>query len=230
MFMSLMTADRLSQLTGIFEEHWQNRILQWAETDEVVLHTEVEQLLCGAVCRWVGVPLTEAALRQRTREFAAMIDGAGTIGPRNCKGMLLRSRTEDWSRSIIDGARAGYLSLPEGGVAQTIALHREENGELLDREIAAVELINILRPTVAVARYVTFAALALHQYPECRQRIESGSEDELERFVQEVRRFYPFFPAIDGRALEDFEWRGVHFEKGDWVLLDLYGTNHDPRI
>jgi fatty-acid peroxygenase len=27
-----------------------------------------------------------------------------------------------------------------------------------------------------------------------------------------------------------FEWRGHHFAEDTWVLLDLYGTNHDERI
>jgi fatty-acid peroxygenase len=32
---------------------------------------------------------------------------------------------------------------------------------MLDGKVAAVELINVLRPVVAVARFITFAALAL---------------------------------------------------------------------
>jgi cytochrome P450 len=52
----------------------------------------------------------------------------------------------------------------------------------------------------------------------------------IEAFVQEVRRFYPFFPMVGGRSLEEFEGRGHRFEKGAWVLLDLCGTNHDARI
>lgn len=40
----------------------------------------------------------------------------------------------------------------------------------------------------------------------------------------------PFFPAVGGRALTSFEWRGHPFWPGDWFLLDLYGTDHDPRI
>ena len=28
---------------------------------------------------------------------------------------------------------------------------------------------------------------------------------------------------------EPFEWRGHRFTVGGWVLLDLYGTNRDPR-
>src|SRR5690606_22981050 len=37
------------------------------------------------------------------------------------------------------------------------------------------------------------------------------------------------FPAIGGRVRRPFEWHGRRFGEGDWVLLDLYGTNHDPR-
>lgn len=230
MFMSLMTHERIRHLLAILEEFWQSRISAWAEMEEVVLHHEVEQLLCGAVCQWAGVPLSEAALQQRTREFSAMIDGAGAIGPRNWKGMALRSRTEDWTRSIIDGARGDHIRVPAGSPVHVIAWHRDADGALLDTDVAAVELINLLRPTVALARYITFAALALHDFPDCRRRIESGDEEYLEWFVHEVRRFYPFFPALGGRVLAPFMWRDISFEQGDWILLDLYGTNHDARI
>jgi fatty-acid peroxygenase len=230
MFMTLMTPANMRQLIVILEEHWQRRIDKWMAMDEVVLHHEIEQLLCGVVCQWAGVTLTEAAVQQRTREFAAMIDGAGAVGPRNWKGMLLRSRTERWVRGMIETARAGRMAVPDGSAIQVIGTHRDANGELLETKVAAVELINILRPTVAVARYVTFAALAMHQYPECRQGIRSGDESDLAWFVQEVRRYYPFFPLVGGRVLQEFDWRGVHFAKNAWVLLDLYGTNHDRRI
>ncbi|OOY02631.1 cytochrome P450, partial [Thioclava sp. F28-4] len=46
---------------------------------------------------------------------------------------------------------------------------------------------------------------------------------------EEVRRLYPFFPAIGGRVREAFDWHGARFEPGDWLVLDLYGTNHDPK-
>jgi fatty-acid peroxygenase len=48
--------------------------------------------------------------------------------------------------------------------------------------------------------------------------------------VQEVRRFYPFFPSVAARVRRTFTWRGYRFPKGTRVLLDLYGTNHDGRV
>ncbi|MFB5661127.1 cytochrome P450 [Alteribacillus sp. HJP-4] len=49
-------------------------------------------------------------------------------------------------------------------------------------------------------------------------------------FVQEVRRFFPFVPFLGARCRHDFKWQEYPFEKGHLVLIDIYGTNHDPRI
>ena len=76
---------------------------------------------------------------------------------------------------------------------------------------------------------MVFAAVALHDQPGLRSEL-SSSPDLLEPFVQEVRRFYPFFPAIGGRAVAATEWRGHPIPRGHRVLLDLYGTNRDPDV
>jgi fatty-acid peroxygenase len=109
-----------------------------------------------------------------------------------------------------------------------IAFHLDADGEVLSTDDAATELINVLRPVVAVARYIVFGALAMHGSPEWRTRVAAGQEADLRMFVQEVRRYFPFFPAIGGRALASFEWNGLVFDKGDWVLLDVYGSNRHP--
>lgn len=228
MFMSMMTPDSLRMLVDGFEEAWRAAIPRWAAKNRVVLHREVQEVLCRAVCAWAGVPLPDAEARRRTGEFAAMIDGAGSVGPRNVRGALLRMRAERWGRVIIREVRDGRLPVHPGSPAEIIAFHRDEQGALLPLSVAAVELLNVVRPTVAVARYVVFAAHALYARPDCRTRIEQGDRTFLRGFVQEVRRWYPFFPAVGGRALEPFQWRGHQFQPGDWVLLDLYGTNRDP--
>ena len=101
---------------------------------------------------------------------------------------------------------------------------------MLDAQVAAVELNNILRPTVAVSAYIVQCAHALHEHPATREKLANGSADDLWCFVQEVRRFYPFFPFAGAKVKESFEWQGYPFPTGRKVLLDLYGTNHDPRI
>ncbi len=230
MFLSLMAPAGIERLADLTAERWRAAVGTWAGRPAVVLDDAVQEILCRAVCHWAGVPLPESAAKRRTREFAAMFEGAGALGPRNWRGQLLRARTERWIRGVIERVRAGELEVAEGSAAHVVAWHREPDGRLLDPVVAAVELINVLRPTVAVARFVTFAALALHEHPECRQRLQAGDDEYLELFVQEVRRFYPFFPLVGGRVQHAFDWRGHHFAEGAWVLLDLYGTNHDARI
>ena len=230
MFLSFLTPDALGPLVEAVSRHWRIQVPRWQRMDRVVLLDEVHTVLSRAVCEWVGVPLSASDAAARTRELAAMIDGAGAAGPRNWRGLLLRRRTERWARDLVRMVRDGVLDVRADSPLAVISWHRELDGSLLDVPAAAVELINVIRPTVAVARFVTFAALALHEHPGCESVLRAGGDDDLERFVQEVRRFYPFFPMIGGRVQEAFEWRGRRFPERAWVLLDLYGTNHDPRL
>jgi fatty-acid peroxygenase len=78
------------------------------------------------------VPLGgEEDARQWTRAFAAMVDGAGAVGPRNWRGMMFRARAERWITGIIEDVRAGRIEVPEGSALHVIASHRDQNGEPL---------------------------------------------------------------------------------------------------
>jgi fatty-acid peroxygenase len=229
MFMSLMTPPQMERLYRIAEAAWRARQQRWVAMERVVLHDEAQAILCRAACEWAGLDLSEEELDARTEEFAAMVDGAATIGPRNWRGMILRSRTERWAAALIEDVRAGRAHAPAESALHLIAAHRDADGRELSADTAAVELINLLRPTQAIARYIAFGALALHQHPQYRAALVEGGAAALP-FVHELRRFYPFIPAMGGVALHPFEWRGRQFAVGDWVLLDLYGTCHDPRL
>ena len=228
LLLSLMTRAAIQRLVELVSARWHARIGEWETRERVVLLQEAQEILCGAVYEWAGIPLAEAQVPQRTRELAAMTEGAGAVGPRALRGLILRARAERWIRRIVRRVRAGALTPAPGSPLEALAWHRDLQGALLSEEVATVEMINLLRPTVSIAWFVTFAAVALHEHPESARTIASGDEDYLEWFVHEVRRFYPLFPLVAGRARSPFDWRGHRFERGTWVILDLYGTNHDP--
>jgi fatty-acid peroxygenase len=228
-FMALMTPEHIAQLTEITRQQWLNAAKQWEQRDRVVLLDEAQRVLCQAVCAWSGVPLPEPEVDQRTRELAAMIDGSGGIALRYLQGVWGRHQAEKWIETILGKVRNRELEVPENSAAYAFAWGQDAAGSLLDKHVAAVELLNVLRPTVAIARYVTFAALALHQHPECIQKLKDDA-DYAELFTQEVRRFYPFFPFAAARTSRAFEWHNYPFPKGVQVLLDLYGTNHHPQL
>ncbi|GJE03779.1 cytochrome P450 [Methylobacterium isbiliense] len=230
MFLSLMAPAALERLAEATARHWRARARAWAAQERVVLLDEAHVPLTAAVCEWAGLPLTAAEAEARAREFLAMIDGTGSVGPRNWRGHRLRARTERWAREAIAHVREGRREAPPGSAVHVIAHHRDPEGRPLDLTVAGVELINVLRPTVANARYLVFAAHALHLHPETRETLRAGDEADLTHFVHEVRRFYPFIPFIGGRVLAPFEFQGHRFARNDWVLMDLYGTNRDPRL
>ncbi|EYD76958.1 hypothetical protein Rumeso_01480 [Rubellimicrobium mesophilum DSM 19309] len=229
MFLSLMGEAEAGRLARIAEEEWRRRLPDWEREREVVLFDEARDILFRAACAWGGVPLRPDEAGQRLREAAEMIEGSGRVGPRNWRAQLLRSRHEAWARRVIERARASTPA-PPGSALAVIASHRDRSGKLLDASTAAVELINVIRPTQAVARFVVFAALALHRHPEIASGIRQGDEAHLQSFVQEVRRMTPFLPMVGGRARQGFDWRGLRVARGDWVLIDLFATCRDPDL
>jgi len=229
MFMSLMGEESRQRLLQLLAAQWQHYAQRWEQQKRVVLFKEVQEILCRATCTWAGVPLPEDEVRTRVRDFGAMVDGFGGVGPRHWRGKQARSRGEKWMRNVVRAIRAGELHPQEGTAAHTVAWHREPDGELFDVQMAAIELLNATRPIVAIATYITFAAMALHEYPPYRQMLRSQTEDYAELFVQEVRRYFPFTPFLGAIVRNDFMWHGFEFPKGTLVLLDVYGTNRDER-
>ena len=236
MFMSLMSEGNMQKLMGLVESWWLRYLRKWEQTNDlVVLFEEAQEILCRAACAWAGIPLKEEEVRMRTDDFMARIDSFGAVGPRYLRGYTARIRTEKWVKGIIEQIRSGELEVEESSAAYVFAHHREPAGaggeaQLFDAHTAAVEVINVVRPFVAIAYYVAFSAHALHRQPEYKQKLREGDDKDLEMFIQEVRRYYPFAPFLGARVRKEFEWRGHHFEEGRLVLLDLYGTMHSPEL
>lgn len=130
----------------------------------------------------------------------------------------------------MDRVRRGDAPAPAGSALAVVARHRDADGSALDARTAAVELLNILRPTVAVTWFVAFAAHAMHQWPWQREQLRAGDPAFVEAFAHEVRRFYPFAPFVGGRAVRDLEWAGERIPAESMVLLDIYGQHHDDRF
>jgi fatty-acid peroxygenase len=229
MLMALMTPERIDHLVKRAEAEWEAAADRWAARDRVVLFDAVCEVLTRAVCAWAGVPIAEWEVDHRTQQLKLLFDGAGAVGPRHLASRLARRRANQWAAQLIEDARAGRLHPPEETALHVIARHRDLDGELLSPRVAGVDLLNVLRPVVAVAVYVTFVAHALHEHPDARRKVEEGDDGDVERFVQEVRRYYPFFPAVAAQARRDIEWRGYTVPQGGRGILHLYRADHDAR-
>jgi len=230
MFLVLMRSESVRRLGDGCDDWLRIYARKWERMGRVELYAQAREVLCRAVCDWAGVPLADSQVALRTEQLSARFESAGRVRLERWAGRLARLRVQRWAGDVLDRIRSGRLQVPIGSAAQAVATHRGYGGKRLDRGTGAAELLNILRPTVAVAVYIAFEALALQEYPECRKKLRDGrNSDYAEWFVQEVRRFYPFFPSIVALVRSTFEWKGYTFPKGRTVILDLYGTNRDPR-
>lgn len=209
---------------------WDGAVPGWADRARIVLFDEVAGVLTRAVHAWAGVPLPEAEADGAARDLVAMVDGFASAGPRHLRARRARRRQEKRLARLIEAERAGGDAGGGATPFRGVAHHRDADGTLLDPRTAAVEVLNILRPTVAVSWFAAFAAHALHRWPEHRAALLGDGPAAAYAFAQEVRRFYPFAPFIGGLAAERLEWAGRTIRPGTLVLLDLYGQNHDPDL
>lgn len=230
LFMSLMTPVHLQLLNTYVTEEWQAAAHEWEQQEKVDFFKEVEDLMMRVACRFAGVPLKKEEAETRARDMGAMVDAFGGIGPRHWKGRTARDNSEEWIEKMVKGVRKGLLPALPGTALYEMSWYKQPNGKKLASRIAAVEILNIIRPIVAIGRYITFGAVALHEHPETRPKFAEGPLEYSTWFAQEVRRFYPFGPFTGARVRKDFIWKDYEFKKGTLVLLDLYGTNHHSDI
>ncbi|MGW7064143.1 cytochrome P450 [Streptomyces sp. NPDC054904] len=241
MFVSLLTSrEGVAALVDRIGTHWHEAFAR-ARGREIVLFDQVAAVLAEAVCDWAGLPVTQDAAREIAEDCVAMVDGFATPGPRRWKARRARVRQEQGLAHAVTDVRAGHvhpgvLTVPGGGsgpprsVLETVAHHLDADGMPLDPHTAAVELLNIIRPTVAIAWFAAFAEHALRRNPELRAGLRAGDWAYARAFAHEVRRFYPFVPFVGGVAAHDLEHRGGTVPAGTLVLLDVYGAHHDPDL
>lgn len=229
-FSSLMTQERIQLFKDLLDDQWEMAAKDWERKGKVELFAAVEEIMCRTACQWAGIPMWAKELKERTKDLVAMIDAFGAVGPRYWWGKRARSKSEQWISRIVLQVRTGKIFANEDTALYQIAWHRDTEGNLLSTKASAEELINILRPIVAIGRFITFGALALHQHPETRQHFQEDTGDYARMFAQEVHRFYPFGPFLGAKVRHDFAWNGYGFKQGMLVMLDLYGTNHSPDL
>jgi len=226
MFLEMLGDESTRPLAEAIGVDLRQRAERWVGS-EVRLFDELVEVYGAAVQAWAGIHADAGAIRRQSRRLAAIVDGFGGAGaayPRAWRARLVANR---WARSLVEEVRAGRCTTTPGSPLQALATGP---GRDLSSRVAGVELLNILRPTVAVAWPATFLARALVEHPAWRPRLhDDPSGERRTAFGHEVRRTCPFVPALAGRARARAEIDGTVLEPGDLLVLDVPGTHRDPR-
>lgn len=226
LFTSLLMGDGVDRLAEAVGREFDEAAARWRGGPPVRLFDQSARIIARAVARWVDVPLEGREIDTLARHCVAMVDGFATAGPRAARALLARRAEERRFSKIIARVRAEQ---PTPSPLSVVA-HHTDDGRPLDPRVAAVELLNIIRPTIAVSWFVAFAAHAMDRWPHHQARLRAGDDDYTRAFTHEVRRFYPFAPFLGGRATRDLFFQGEPIPAGTLVLLDVYGQNHDPQL
>lgn len=238
MFLEILGEESVADLAGRVADGLRSRVPMWRGR-EVALFDELVEAYGVAVLAWAGVECPPDVARRTAHRLATIVDGFGAAGAAYPRGWAARWQSNAWARRIVAEVRSGRR-VPAPG---TPLLQVAGSGEL-GVGVAAVELLNILRPTVAVAWPATFAALALAEHPQWRELLRSDAgdtagepaadggsvHDRRVAFGHEVRRLYPFVPALAGKVRRPAEIAGVALEPGDRLVLDVVGTDRDPAL
>jgi len=220
MFLSLLTdQEAVAALVEEVGAAWDDAVPAWA--GEIVFFDETSRILTRGVCRWAGIPSADEEVPAIASDLVALVDGFATLGPRHWRARLARGRRERWLADLVGQARSGRLVPPAGSALEAVVSHRDADDRLLEPRVAAVELLNIIRPTVAISWFAAYAAHALHRWPEHRARLRQHDVPYLAAFVHELRRFYPFAPFVGGLAVADLTCgcdsvTGPHRVGGRW--------------
>ncbi|MFF9221039.1 cytochrome P450 [Streptomyces viridosporus] len=230
LFLPLLTPDRVAGTVERVTEAWDEAVPEWSRRGSVVLFDEASTVLTLGAHRWAGIPLDDSDAGAVARDMIAMVDGFATAGPRHLRARRARARQEDRLARLVRDVRSGEGAAPADSMLDLVCRHRDADGEPFDEKKAAVELLNVVRPTAAVAWFVAFTAHALHRWPQHRAPLAAGDPAFTTAFAHEVRRFYPFAPFLGGLAARDLMWRGEWIPAGGLVVLDVYGQNHDESL
>jgi fatty-acid peroxygenase len=227
-FLDVLDARATCRLARSVLAAWQRAEPRWRSADEIVLFDEAAAVLLDGVWDWAGLPETD--VRDTAADMVAMVDAFGAVGPRNWRGRLARNRQERRLSSLVEEVRQGRQTAPEGTLLEQATRLTTRDGEPLDPKTVAVELLNVIRPTVATAWFVAYSAHALERNPALRPGLASEDPVLTTAFAHEVRRFYPFAPLLGGTAVTEASWGGLTARPGDLVVLDIYGQHHHPDL
>lgn len=230
-FMDLMTPKRMEEYHRILDKNLTQKLDR--QQGQFELFDLAKDVLFRSICEWAGIDLsqlTKKEVDQLAEYQISMISSAVTNPATHIKGIDNRKKSEKWAQSLIENARINPVAGKEDVALYAFAKATDDHGELLPIDVAAVELLNVIRPTVALTVWIALMGHALFSRPDIYQRLHAEFDQLKDSFIQEMRRYYPFFPMLPAFAIQDVEVDGYLIPKDSWVVLDLYGTNHDDRM
>jgi len=232
MFVRMLVEDRtgIDRLVAIFRRNFIERVPDWIRWGAVPLGAELDLILVRTALAWTHAPIDADEIDRDDMLLVELAEQAGHFGPRRLALPGRRSALQRRLKTAFRQIRRGRQAPLPGTPMAMIAGYLDPKGRPLSPTVAAGELINLLGPIAALGRYILFAAVEMERHPEWREILRVPDDRLLTDFAEEVRRSVPFYPFVGAVARTGFDWNGHRIRRGQWLLLDLYGSCHDGAV
>lgn len=217
---TLIEEPAAEELAVRFRDDWTQALVGRDRAEVLVTASDS---LARVACRWAGLPEAYAQDAGFRKTLYLMSAHSGRFSPSTVTALLRRSLAEGRLRRLVRSVR----QTPDSSLVGRLATTRSPEGKLLSDTDVVVELLNVLRPIVAVGRYIAFAAARIVEEPAWRARLIDDF-GLYQGFAEEVRRHAPFFPFTAAVTTQSLTHEGLALPKGQWVIADIWGTLHDP--
>lgn len=241
MYKSVMTDESLQRFMDIHNNLYISYVNKWKRMKKIVLYNEMQTLLAHTAHKWVGLyKFSNVYFDQIGKHYMRMIDAFGALVPfafhNNAvfKAKASRKWIENEIISQVVQHRSGAKMFEDGTPASIFA-----NSNLPDKDVA-MEIMNLTRPCVAVAKFVAFLGHAVYKHPFLVPQVDNSAVVKYkflldrwkqgDNFVNEVRRLYPFVPFLGGLTRTNMKINGMTVPSDATLLLDIRSINLDGSI
>lgn len=229
-FMDLMTPERMEDYRKIVDQNLSEELAK--KHGEFNLFDLANSVLFDSIAEWSGIKLEDydsEEVETLVKNQISMISNEISSPTNPVKGITDVNELEEWGMKLIKEARENPDPEKEDRALYVFANATDFEEELLPIQLAAIELLNIIRPTVRLSVWMTLMGHALFAKEDIYEELKADFDHLQDPFIQEMRRYYPYLPALPAISIDNVEINGYHIPKDSWVILDLYGTNHDSR-
>ena len=119
--------------------------------------------------------LSEQEIDELADDEVAMFEGVNSASD-HLKGVTGRKKAEKWAQGLLEEAREHPLDEDKNLALYVFAKATDTKGNLLPLQTAAVELLNIIRPTVAITVWVALMGCVLFDNHEVYQKLADNFE------------------------------------------------------
>ena len=244
-----LSPRHIQSFAGLIAEHAQDHVGRWQPGEQIVLHTEVQEMTLGMIAACLfSVDITAALDRIRALMAVEQATYESNFGTGEAGSDAMERALREMDEvvfGIIERRRSGARG--HGDLLDLMLDARDDDGNALDDTALRDEIVAlVLAGHETSALSITLTVAMLHLNPEWRYRVV-GQIDEIlgersptfedlahlplvRQALEETLRLYPPAYMQDRLVVRDIELGGTTLPAGTAMLLPAWVVHRNPVL